>query len=98
MEKLALFGGRPVRKAPIFYGHQYIDDADIAAVEQVLRGDYLTTGPWVDHLEQKICELTAARHAVAVSNGTAALHAACYAAGIGPGDDVITTPMTFAAS
>ena len=98
MEKLALFGGTPVRKAPIFYGHQYIDDADIAAVEQVPRGDYLTTGPWVDHLEQKLCELTGARHAVAVSNGTAALHAACYAAGIGPGDEVITTPMTFAAS
>lgn len=98
MERLAVLGGTPVRETPIFYGHQYIDDADIAAVENVLRSDYLTTGPQVGHLEQKLCELTGARFAVAVSNGTAALHAACYAAGIGPGDEVITTPMTFAAS
>lgn len=98
MERLAILGGTPVRDTPVFYGHQYIDDTDIAAVEHVLRSDYLTTGPQVDHLEQKLCELTGARYAVAVSNGTAALHAACYAAGIGPGDEVITTPMTFAAS
>lgn len=98
MEKLAIFGGMPVRETPIYYGHQYIDDADIDAVVNVLRSDYLTTGPMVAALEKKLCALTGASYAVAVSNGTAALHAACYAAGISDGDEVITTPMTFAAS
>lgn len=98
MERLAILGGTPVRETPIYYGHQYIDDADVAAVASVLRSDYLTTGPKVGQLEQALCTLTGARYAAAVSNGTAALHAACYAAGIGAGDEVITTPMTFAAS
>ena len=98
MDKLAILGGTPVRETPIYYGHQYIDDADVAAVASVLHSDYLTTGPKVEQLEQALCLLTGAYYAAAVSNGTAALHAACYAAGIGPGDEVITTPMTFAAS
>ncbi len=80
------------------YGKQYIDEEDIQAVVEVLRGDYITTGPKIDELENKLKEYTGAKYAVAVSNGTAALHAACFAAGIGPGDEVITSPMTFAAS
>lgn len=85
-------------KERIPYGHQTIDEADIQAVISVLRSDYLTTGPAVDTFEQKIAAYTGARYAAAVSNGTAALHTACLAAGIGQGDEVITSPMTFAAS
>ncbi|MBQ6385751.1 MAG: UDP-4-amino-4,6-dideoxy-N-acetyl-beta-L-altrosamine transaminase [Lachnospiraceae bacterium] len=96
--KLAAEGGTPVREKPIFYGHQYIDEADIAAVTEVLKSDFLTCGPKIPELEEKLCAITGAKHAVAISNGTAALHCACYMAGIGPGDEVITTPLTFAAS
>ena len=98
MEQLAIFGGKPVLEKKIGYGHQYIDDADIQAVVEVLKSDYLTCGPKIEEAEQKLCDVTGAKHAVLVSNGTAALHAACFAAGIGPGDEVITTPITFAAS
>ncbi len=98
MERLAIHGGPRVRRTPIYYGHQCIDDEDIAAVIQVLKSDYLTCGPAVARLEKKLCKIVGAKYAVAVSNGTAALHAACYAAGIKSGDEVITTPMTFAAS
>ena len=98
MEKPAIEGGASVRDTKLFYGHQYIDDADIEAVVRVLRSDFLTCGPEITKLEEKLCALTGAKHAVLVSNGTAALHAACYAAQIGPGDEVITTPITFAAS
>lgn len=86
------------RDTPLYYGHQFIDDADINAVVQVLKSDYLTCGPKIPELEQKLCTVTGAQYAVAVSSGTAALHAACWAAGIGPGDEVIVSPMTFAAS
>ncbi|WP_230106366.1 UDP-4-amino-4,6-dideoxy-N-acetyl-beta-L-altrosamine transaminase [Claveliimonas bilis] len=98
MEKLAVFGGKPVFEKKIGYGHQYIDDADIQAVVDVLKSDFLTCGPKINEAEAKLCEITGAKHAVLISNGTAALHAACFAAGIGPGDEVITTPITFAAS
>ncbi|MCM1427811.1 MAG: UDP-4-amino-4,6-dideoxy-N-acetyl-beta-L-altrosamine transaminase [Eubacterium sp.] len=98
MEKPAIEGGTPVRSSKIYYGHQYIDEADIRAVEEVLRSDYLTCGPKITQLEQKLCELTGAKYAVACSNGTAALHIACLAAGVSAGDEVITTPITFAAS
>lgn len=98
MNKPAILGGEPVRKTKLFYGHQYIDDKDIEAVVNVLKSDYLTCGPKVAEMEKKLCELTGAKYACAVSNGTAALHVACQAIGIGPGDEVITTPMTFAAS
>ncbi len=98
MEKLAIFGGKPVFEKKIGYGHQYIDDADIQAVVDVLKSDYLTCGPKIDEAEAKLCELTGAKHAVLISNGTAALHATCFAAEIGEGDEVITTPITFAAS
>ena len=98
MEKLALFGGKPTLEKKIGYGHQYIDDADIKAVVEVLKSDYLTCGPKIEEAEKKLCSITGAKHAVLIANGTAALHAACFAAGVGPGDEVITTPMTFAAS
>lgn len=98
MEKLAILGGTPVRENPIFYSHQYIDEADIASVVDVLKSDFLTCGPEIEKLEKKLCRLTGAKYAVVVSNGTAALHAACFAAGVSKGDEVITTPITFAAS
>ena len=99
MEKPAIAGGTPVRNTKLFYGHQYLDEADYQAVLDVLRsGNDLTCGPKIGELEEKLCRVTGAKYAVAVSNGTAALHVACLAAGIGEGDEVITTPITFAAS
>lgn len=98
MSELAIFGGKPVFEKKIGYGHQYIDEADIQAVVEVLKSDFLTCGPKIEEAEQKLCEITGAKYAVLISNGTAALHAACYAAGIQEGDEVITTPITFAAS
>lgn len=80
------------------YGHQDIDEEDIKSVIEVLKSDYLTTGPKVTEFEQKITEYVGCKYAVAVSSGTAALHSACIAAGIKEGDEVITTPMTFAAT
>lgn len=98
METLAVNGGKPVRDKKIFYGHQWIDESDIEAVVGILKSDYLTCGPAIDKMEEQLAEYTGAKYAVAVSSGTAALHCACIAAGIGPGDEVITTPLTFAAS
>ena len=98
MDKPAICGGEPVRDAKIFYGHQYIDDADIQAVVEVLKSDTITCGPKITELEEKLCRITGAKYAVVCSNGTAALHMACMAAGVSEGDEVITTPITFAAS
>ena len=98
MEKLAIQGGYPVRGGKIYYGRQWIDEEDIQAVAKVLRSDFVTCGPKVDEMERTLEKYTGAKYAVAVSNGTAALHCACIAAGIGAGDEVITTPITFAAS
>lgn len=80
------------------YGHQSIDESDIQAVVDVLRGDWLTQGPTVDSFEAALVERTGAKHAVAFNSGTAALHAACVAAGIGEGDEVLTSALSFAAS
>lgn len=80
------------------YGRQSINEQDIEAVVNVLKSDYLTTGPKIAEFERKVADYTGAKYAVAIANGTAALHAACYAARIGEGDEVITTPITFAAS
>ena len=98
MEKPAIEGGKPVREEKIYYGRQCIEDDDVKAVVDTLKSPLITCGPKVEELERKLCEVTGAKYAVAVSNGTAALHVACLAAGIGPGDEVITTPLTFAAS
>lgn len=80
------------------YGRQSIDEDDIQAVVDTLRSEYLTTGPKIKEFEQCVADYVGSKYAVAISNGTAALHAACYAAGIKEGDEVITTPITFAAS
>ena len=98
MNKPAILGGTPVRDTKLYYGHQYIDETDIRAVVDVLKSDYLTCGPKITELEEKLCKLTGAKYAVVCSNGTAALHMACMAAGVEAGDEVITTPITFAAS
>ena len=98
MEKLAIEGGSPVRQARIGYGRQWIDEDDIKAVEDVLRSDYLTCGPKTEEAQEALSRYTGAKHAVLLNSDTSALHCACIAAGVGPGDEVITTPMTFAAS
>ena len=98
IKKPAIEGGTPARDTKIYYGHQYIDEADVEAVVDVLRHHDLTCGPKIKELEDKLCGITGAKYAVVCSNGTAALHMACLAAGVGEGDEVITTPITFAAS
>ncbi len=98
MEQLAIMGGTPVRTTPISYGKQYIDEDDVAAVVAALKEPALTCGPKIAQLENELCEITGAKYAVAVSNGTAALHIAAMAAGINEGDEVIVSPITFAAS
>ena len=80
------------------YGRQAIDEDDIALVVETLRSDFLTTGPRVAEFEKSVADFVGAKYAVAVANGTAALHAAMSALGVGPGDEVIVTPLTFAAS
>ena len=98
MPKLAIDGGNPIRNTMLPYGHQDIDASDIRAVVDVLQGDWLTTGPLVNKFEKAVADFTGAADAVVVNSGTAALHAAAFATGIGPGDEVIVSPMTFAAS
>lgn len=98
MEQLAIFGGKPVREDKIFYGRQCIEDDDVAAVVETLKSDLITCGPKVDALEKLLCEITGAKFAVVVCNGTAALHLAALAAGFQEGDEVIVSSITFAAS
>jgi len=98
MEKLAIFGGSPVRETPVFYGRQCIEQDDIDAVVETLRSPLITCGPRVEELEKRLCEVTGAKYAVVVANGTAALHLAALTAGFGEGDEVIVSSITFAAS
>ena len=95
---MAINGGKPVRKTMLSYGRQWIGPDDIEAVAEVLRSDYITQGPLIDLFEERIAEYVGAKYAVAFCNGTMALHAACAAAGIGPGDEAVTSPITFLAS
>jgi perosamine synthetase len=97
-QALAIHGGTPVRRSYLPYGHQSVTDADVQAVVEVLRSDWLTTGPKVDEFEAAFAARVGARHAVSFTSGTAALHAAAFAAGLRPGDEAITTPLTFAAT
>jgi len=97
-DRLALHGGTPVRSEALPYCRQTIDDHDAQAVLAALRSDWLTTGPRVEAFEQAVAALVGVPQAVAVNSGTAALHAAVFAAGIGPGDEVVTSPLTFVAS
>ena len=80
------------------YGCQSVDDNDIAAVASVLSSDFLTTGPRVEELEKQLCRITGATYCVACANGTAALHLACMALGVGPDDTGLTSPLSFLAS
>jgi UDP-4-amino-4,6-dideoxy-N-acetyl-beta-L-altrosamine transaminase len=98
VEQLAIKGGKPVRSNILPYGHQWIDEEDIASVVEVLKSDWITQGSKVDEFERNVAAYCGVRYAVAVSNGTAALHAACVVAGISKGDEAITTPITFAAT
>lgn len=97
-DQLAIHGGPPVRKTFLPYGHQSIDEADIQAVVDTLRSDWLTTGPRVAEFEEAFAARTGARHAVSFSSGTAALHAAAFTAGLEAGDEAITSPFTFVAT
>lgn len=97
-EVLAIHGGQPTRTTLLPYGRQSIDESDIAAVVDVLRSDWLTTGPKVGEFEEAFAAFVGAKYAVTFSSGTAALHGAVFAAGLRPGDEAITTPLTFAAT
>lgn len=98
MRQLAINKTIPVRSQLLPYGHQWIDDEDIVGVVEALKSNWITQGPKVDEFERKVADYCRARYAVAVSSGTAALHAACAVAGISKGDEAITTPITFAAT
>ncbi len=98
MDKPAILGGTPIRKDKIYYGSQCITKEDVEAVSETLTSPFITCGPKVDEAEEKLCKITGAKYAIAMTNDTAALHAACFIAGVGPGDEVITTPLTFMAS
>jgi len=97
-EILAIDGGVPVRERMLPYGRQSLDEDDIRAVVDVLRSDWLTTGPKVDEFEERFAAWVGAQHAVSFSSGTAALHGAAFASGLQPGDEAITTPLTFCAT
>ncbi|MFY9976719.1 MAG: UDP-4-amino-4,6-dideoxy-N-acetyl-beta-L-altrosamine transaminase [Candidatus Sulfotelmatobacter sp.] len=97
-EMLAIDGGTPVRDTLLPYGRQSIDEKDIQSVVDVLRSDWLTTGPKVAEFEEAFAEHVGAKYAVSFNSGTAALHGAAFTAGLKPGDEAITTPLTFAAT
>jgi perosamine synthetase len=97
-EVLAIYGGSPVRRTLLPYGRQSIDEADIQAVVETLRSDWLTTGPTVAEFEEAMAAWVGAKYAVSFSSGTAALHAAAFTAGLNAGDEAITSPLTFAAT
>src|SRR3989454_8392892 len=98
MEKPALLGNPPVRATLLPYAHQTIEADASAAVSEGLASDLITQGPAIVRFEQALAARGGARHAVAFASGTAALHAACWAAGLGPSDEAITPPLTFAAT
>jgi dTDP-4-amino-4,6-dideoxygalactose transaminase len=91
----ALYGGDPVRDEVLGYGSQSITDHETEAVVEALDGDYITRGPTVEAFENRVADMVGVEHAVATTSGTTALHLAGEAAGFGPGDEVITTPLTF---
>lgn len=96
--RLSIDGGIPVREKYLPYGLHWIDEEDIQAVVNVLRSDWITQGPRIREFEEQLTKFTGVKYSVVLSSGTAALHAACFAAGIEEGDEVITTPITFVAS
>ena len=94
----AYYGGEPVRETVLGYGSQSIGEAEKEAVVEALEGDYITRGPTVEAFEERVAEFVGVEHAVATTSGTTALHLAGRAAGFEPGDEVITTPLTFAST
>ncbi|WP_019153812.1 UDP-4-amino-4,6-dideoxy-N-acetyl-beta-L-altrosamine transaminase [Robertmurraya massiliosenegalensis] len=86
------------REQFLSYGSQWIDEEDIEAVIEILKSPFLTQGPKIEQFESAVADYVGAKFAVAFTNGTAALHGACHVAGIGQEDEVITTPITFAAT
>jgi len=97
-ERINLESGKPTLQRILPYGRQWLDEEDIRAVIEVLRSDWLTTGPKVEEFEGAFAEAVGAKYAVSFSSGTAALHAAMFALGIGPGDEVVVPAVTFVAS
>jgi len=97
-EKLSLLGGQPVRKEMLPYGMQNLDENDINSVVATLKSNFITQGPRISEFERKIADYCGAKYAVAVATGTAALHCACFATGITLDKEIITSPITFAAS
>ncbi len=97
-QELAINGGKPIRDKLLPYGHQWIDEEDVKSVIEVLRSDWITQGHKVVEFEKEFAKYVGARYAVAVNSGTAALHAACFAAQIEKGDEVVTSLITFVAS
>jgi perosamine synthetase len=97
-QMLAIDGGKPIRSTYLPYGRQSVEESDIQAVVEVLRSGWLTTGPKVEEFEEAFASRVGAEHAVSFSSGTAALHGAAFAAGLKPGEEAITTPLTFAAT
>lgn len=98
MKKPALEGGRPQRKQYLPYGQHRLSSLDIAAATRVLKSKWITQGPIVDEFEKAFSTRIGCRYAVSVNSGTAALHAATASLGLGPGDEVLTTPLTFIAT
>src|SRR5258706_16476290 len=94
LETLAIHGGTPVRKTLLPYGRQSVDEGDIESVLEVLKSDWLTTGPKVGEFEERFAAWVGAKYAVSFSSGTAALHGAAFAAGTGTGGGGGTTPPT----
>ena len=94
-ETPAKYGGTPIREEVLGYGEQSITEHEKEAVLDALEGDYITRGPTVEEFENRVADLVGVKHAVATTSGTTALHLAGEAAGFGPGDEVITTPLTF---
>src|SRR5271165_1307221 len=97
-QALAIHGGSPVRPTFLPYGRQSVEESDIQAVVDVLRSDWLTTGPKVAEFEEAFAARVGSAYAVSFSSGTAALHATSFAAGLKEGNEAITTPLTFAAT
>ncbi len=98
LETLAIHGGKPVREKFLPYGRQALEEEDIQAVVEVLRSDWLTTGPKIGEFEERFADWVGAGHAVSFSSGTAALHGTAFAAGLKSGDEAVTSPMTFCAT
>lgn len=98
MEKLAIEGGKPIRKDFLPYGKQWLDRKEIDEVIDTLKSDWITTGPKMQLFENNFKKYIGSKYAIAVNSGTAALHISTSSIDINPGDEVITTPLTFVAS